>query len=269
MPKIHSCAYRPKHRKLKMKWENSLHMGLELELNHISLGWNNDREEDLKEVDKVIKSNSQYVRPFYYKEDGSLDNGVEFVSRPMTLQYIHNRVNMNEILEFIKKKTQFKSQDNCGIHVHLDRSFFSDTDIEKMRIFFSMNKESLSKFSRRKQSNLDRWAQFEKGYSIKEFLHGSAKPEHHYIEHQRNFACSLATHTAKKTIELRLFASTINHKRLVSIFQFCDALGYFMKSHSIVAVAKKNSWKTFVNWVEQTNRYGHLMEEFENVGLAS
>ena len=45
----------------------------------------------------------------------------------------------------------------------------------------------------------------------------------------RSYACSFYTNYKNKTIELRLFKSTTNHKKLVSILQFCDAVSYFVK----------------------------------------
>lgn len=280
---IKSSRYSPKCYKRKMKWEKNLFLGLELELENESIedeDFDCDCEfgececdykdetdklnEDLVNVDRILKKHSKTTNPFYYKDDGSLDNGVEFVTKPMSLQYMHNNINIKEVLDFINTKTKFCSKESCGIHVHLSKDFFTPLELVKLRIFFSVNEKPLSIFSGRSEDSIDQWARFEKGYRIKDFLNGNRRRMV-----TREYACSFLTNTNGKTVEIRLFASTTNHKKLISILQFADAVSYFLKENSIITIQKKSCWKTFIDWCDQKNRYGHLMEELENVNLAS
>jgi len=259
-----SCDYTPKFRKRKMGWENSLCLGLEIELEHESS--NEDiRNASLSKVNKKLQKLKTRTNPFYYKRDGSLSNGVEFVAQPMTLQYIHNKTNMYNFFETIINN-DFIAKSCCGIHVHLSKDFFKPIELIKLRMFFSINKKQLIKFSQRNGTNIDKWAKIE-NYSVNDFLHG--KKTCTGSTSIRSSACSFASHLRNKTIEIRLFNSTTNHKRFIAITQFCDAIGYFVKDIGIGAISKQDCWKTFVNWCEQKNRYNNLIEEFENEHLAS
>ena len=286
IPKVllNESNYRPACKRRKMKWENTLCLGLEWELENV-VKTNNTRTEDLKKVDKVINDYSKLLgvtNPFYYKTDCSVNNGVEFVTVPITLQYVHNKMPLHEVAEFMNTNTNFKATHDCGIHVHLDRDFFTELELTKLRVFFSVNATPLGKFSKRQPNKLHDWAAFERGYTVTDFIHGQKKNDD--IMHSRRFACSFCSNIFRKkkdaygrivpvdkpkTIEIRLFASTTNPDRLVAILQFCDALAFFIKTHSIIAISKRSCWKTFVEWCKDTNRYNHLIKELENDNLAS
>jgi hypothetical protein len=264
-----SSSYAPKFRKRKMRWENTLFMGIEIELEHKNPQNVRQRNKDLGRINSQIEKQN-YSHPFYYKTDSSLKNGVEFVAQPMTLQYMHNRLKTHHFFETIKK-FGFSAQPTCGLHVHLSKEFFIPLELIKLRIFFSVNARQLSKFSRRDNENLTRWAKLE-DYDIKDFLTGKKRDCGAVVN--RSHACTFYTNNrsisnSKNTIELRLFSSTTSHKRFLAITQFCDAVGYFLKEVSILTVSKKTCWKEFVCWCEQKNRYQHLIEELENVHLAS
>jgi len=274
---LNQSSYRPKKQKRKMKWENTLCLGLEWELDVISMNRiDYTRTEDLEKVDKLLRNCSrklQTTNPFYYKYDCSVDKGVEFVTVPVTLQYIHNKMALYKVAEFINTQTSFRATDQCGIHVHLDKDFFTPLEISKLRIFFSVNIPYLSKFSKRKEKQLMDWSRFESGYRVKDFVNGYRKEDS--ITQSRRYACSFCTNVfdtkkkTPKTIELRLFASTTDPDRLVSILQFCDALAYFIKDHSSMTVSSKKCWKTFVDWCKKQNRYNHLVKELIRDNLAS
>ena len=263
--KLNDSCYIPKIRKRKMKWENTLSLGLEWELQNMG-NCDKRRRIDLTGVDKVLRDNKSKSNPFHYKTDCSVPNGVEFVTQPVTLQYLHNKINLKKVTDYMKKETKFKETSACGIHVHLDKAFFSCLELVKLRLFFSVNGKKLEKFSGRSKNNIDRWARYESGYTVKDFLYHK-KTQDEAVK-SRRYACSFKTNTGDKTIELRMFASTTNHKRLIAILQFCDAVSYFLRDCSIMAISKKTCWNTFINWCYDQNRYQHLMEDFENVNLA-
>lgn len=257
--RIREHEYIPEFRKRKMKWENTVYLGIELELEGGFEGFSNSCEKYLKNsIDKILNPRTDV---FYYKNEYCLGGGVEIVSHPVTLQYIHNRMKLFEFFKKIKEDESLFPTQGCGLHVHLSKNFFTKLEQTKLRLFFSTNSIKLRKFSMRKEDEIKEWCPFER-YSVKDFLRkrkGYQSGEYHSCTMERNIA---------QTIEIRLFASTDNHKRFISVLQFCDAVSYFVKEISIISISKKDCWNNFISWCEQTNRYCHFLEDCYKLGLA-
>ena len=253
---IKNAGYKPRYRKCKMKWENTLYMGIELELEkyHGSDDTITNITEKLNTIVKKLKNNV-----FYYKNDSSIQYGVEMVSHPLTLQYVHNKLNLERIFNVIKE-LGLKDNDSCGLHIHLNKSFFSKKELYKLRLFFSKNQNKIIKLSRRSAHKIDQWCKYEKSYKIKTFLNDKKiNGEMSKNEATRGYACAIFCNNPK-TVEFRAFASTTNYKTFLATLQFCDALAHYLKSISIVFISEKNSWSYFVKWCKNQKRYNILLD---------
>ena len=146
---IRNPNYKPsRFKKCKMLWENTLYMGVELELEK-----DPSCEADIS--DTTVNLNSILTKLknniFYYKRDSSLTSkGIEMVSHPFTLQYAHNKLKLKRIFNVIKEM-KLQDTDNCGLHIHLNKKFFTKKELYKLRLFFSINHPKIIKFSRRKK----------------------------------------------------------------------------------------------------------------------
>ena len=98
---------------------------------------------------------------YYFKQDGSINNGFEVVTHPFTIVYAHHHLKFQKIIKWLEKRN-FMSYETgaCGLHIHLDRDFFNELDITKLRLFFSANREHLYKFSKREGKN-DSFCEYE------------------------------------------------------------------------------------------------------------
>ena len=83
----------------------------------------------------------------------------------MTLDFHKNKMPWAEIMEEAKKMGYLSHQaDTCGLHVHVNRTTFGNTESEqeaaiaRVLYFFEKFWEELLKFSRRTQRQLDHWA---------------------------------------------------------------------------------------------------------------
>jgi len=93
---------------------------------------------------------------YYLKEDSSLDDGVEVVTHPCTLEYHLSQFPWQEITN-IAKEYEFKSHDaeTCGLHVHISRAAFGEGEeeqeknIAKLLFLVNNNWEDMVKLSRR------------------------------------------------------------------------------------------------------------------------
>ena len=115
----------------------------------------------LNEISAVITPDSM----FYFKEDGSLSNGMEIVSHPGTLDYHRETMPWKEVMR-ICKANGLKSHDTdtAGFHIHVSRSGLGETRAEreytlaKLVMLMWRVWPELFAFSRRTEHNMYHWA---------------------------------------------------------------------------------------------------------------
>jgi hypothetical protein len=73
---------------------------------------------------------------FLLKSDGSLDNGVELVTLPFTLEDHQSYFNWKEVLEQVRPIAHSgEGTTNCGIHIHINRAALTPLVLGKMLVF--------------------------------------------------------------------------------------------------------------------------------------
>ena len=233
----------------KLDGDNCLFLGIEVEVET-----NKDRGYDercAKEVTEYFKS-LDLGEFFYIKHDGTVE-GFELVTQPATLRYMHEKIPWNTILKWFVSKgyTSYKTG-NCGLHIHMNKKFFTPLDIHKLRLFFSTNKAYIYKFSKRQGFN-DKYCQYEDfSFGIKEFITEGKKQEGKYW--------AIRTRPTKKdTVELRVFRGTLSYPRFLASLQFTDALAHYIKWVGIMSCQSKNSWIEFIRWCSKENMYQHFL----------
>ena len=196
----------------------------------------------------------------YCKHDGSLDEGFEIVTHPMTLDFHLHNMPWVRIVEEAKKLGYTSHQaGTCGLHVHVNRNAFGETEaqqdavIARILYFFEKNWEELLKFSRRTQHQLDQWAA-RYGYKDqpKELLDHAKKSAHA----GRYTSVNL---TNKNTIEFRIFRGTLKYNTLIATLQLLDRIcdvALFMSDEELKAM----SWTTFVSGCTQPELVQYLKE---------
>ena len=196
----------------------------------------------------------------YCKHDGSLDDGFEIVTHPLTLDYHKNEMPWQAIVDRAKALGYTSHQaGTCGLHVHVNRNAFGETEarqdavIARILFFFEKNWEELLKFSRRTQYQLDQWAA-RYGYKDqpKELLDHAKKSAHA----GRYTSVNL---TNKNTIEFRIFRGTLKYNTLIATLQLLDRIcdvALFMSDEELKAM----SWTTFVSGCTQPELVQYLKE---------
>lgn len=197
--------------------EGKRFFGVELEID--GAGEDNDNAAEILHIANV-------ERPLVYcKHDGSLDDGFEIVTHPMTLDFHLHNMPWEQIVEEAKKLGYTSHQaGTCGLHVHVNRNAFGETEVQQDAViarilyFVEKNWEELLKFSRRTQSQLDQWAA-RYGYKDqpKELLDHAKKSAHA----GRYTSVNL---TNKNTIEFRIFRGTLKHNTLIATLQLLDRI---------------------------------------------
>jgi len=242
--------------------KNKLIMGMELETEIYE-------EEDCVGIQTRKFKNfleKEGILDFYHiKGDCSLDYGIELITQPFSLEYIKKNHLLAKTLNELRKR-KFDSENesgNAGIHIHIDRSYFSNPDLIKMRLFFALNQEYLWRLSGR-YSKDNEYCEYEEYdyYSLMD------RPLHTPKYSALNLGLS-------NTVEIRIFNSTLNYKRIMGYFEFVESICKYVKEtsiHNIVGGDKEfgnseESWKRFVNYSKKYRYLTKLLKGVQNVDI--
>ena len=215
--------------------QGSRYFGVELEIDEAG-----ESERNALTLCNLVNNPDELI---YIKHDGSLDDGMELVTNPMTLEFHLNQMPWSALLEKAKDLGYRSHQaKTCGLHVHVNRTAFGETEeeqdecIARVLYFFEKHWEELLKFSRRTQSQLKQWAD---RYGLKE--HPKEILDHAKGNYERYTCVNL---TNRSTIEFRLFRGTLKFNTVAATLQLldriCDVALYFTDEE-----IKAMSWTTF------------------------
>ena len=195
----------------------------------------------------------------YIKHDGSLDDGLELVTHPASLDYQLRHVPWAELCRKAVSLGYLSHRANtCGLHVHVSREAFGtesweqDLAIARVLYFFEKHWEELLKFSRRTPRQLERWAA-RYGYKEQpmEILDYAKKGYH-----GGRYTCVNLQNP--DTVEFRMFRGTLKANTIFATLQMldriCDA-AIFLSDDEIKSLA----WTTFVSGIQQ-DRYPELVQ---------
>lgn len=227
-----------------------LFLGVELEV-----------ENQTKDYDtNVVASDlieSYGLKDFYLKYDGSLVDGFEIVTEPMTLQG-HKALKWRDILDFLTSRG-FRSWDsgNCGLHIHVNRSQFLSQDHYKglalyelkiAALFLRIGRD-LKTWSGRRDFNYCQFPQVGGGNVIDEIL-GIANT----IKNHRHYAI---TTTPRNTIEFRFPRGTLNFGNLIGSLELVATLVEIVNRYGLVYIATILSRQDVIR-IARENQYKYV-----------
>lgn len=243
---IKSYDYKPTPSFFKVSPNDDVFLGIELEVERSSgtIG-----REDMAEM---IQQDF-----LYFKRDGSLDDGFEIVTHPMTISYIKQQKNVwADILNKLRTK-KYRSYDTstCGMHVHISKNAFTTWHLFRFMKFFVDNSDFVTKISQRKIENLDRWAALtdDPSESSKEYTDDVLmyKAKKKRGNGKRYLAVNLQN---DKSVEIRIFRGTLNDSSFFKNIEFVQALYDYTKSIS----DKDINLQSFLTFIKDNNEYPYL-----------
>ncbi len=194
----------------------SLYYGVELEIDRG--GERNDY------ADAVLSAANVHDQHIYAKHDGSICDGFEIVSHPMTLDYHTDNMNWQEVMDMALSLGYRSHQtETCGLHIHVSRKAFDDDyDSKEEKIarvvhFVEMHWNELLKFSRRTEFHMSRWASRYGISTTAKDTYKNAKAKHS----DRYVAVNLENYA---TIEFRLFRGTLRYQTFLAALQLTDEI---------------------------------------------
>ncbi len=207
----------------------------------------------------ILGTANALAKHLYIKTDGSLDDGMELVTHPMTLNYHMSHMPWKDVLDEAKA-LGFKSHQTttCGLHIHISRNAFGDTNIEQegaiARLLYFVEKfwTELLRFSRRTERQINRWAaRYGMKLSPLEMLDCA---KHAYAG--RYMAVNLSNYS---TIEIRIFRGTLKLNTLFATLQMVNAIcdvALFMSDEELQAL----SWHGFLDRIMEPELIQYLKE---------
>ena len=246
---IHDYYYRPS----PCFWgDGPFYFGVELEIDEAG--------EDSDNARRLLAIANQGQPRLYCKHDGSLDDGFELVTHPMSLSYHRTEMPWEALLrEAVRMGYLSHQSGTCGLHIHVSREAFGDTyahqeaAIARVLYFFEKHWEELLKFSRRTPAQLNRWAA-RYGYQEqpKDILE-HAKDD----RHASRYTCVNLTNA--DTIEFRIFRGTLRVNTILATLQLLDRICDVALALSD-DVLKEMSWTTFAAGCEAPELVQYLKE---------
>lgn len=224
------------------------YFGLELELEFES-----DPTEELNNSD-IVKPLKKY---WGVKGDGSLDDGIEFVSNPMGIDCC--RAALTSLLKDSWVKDYCEARSTGGLHVHVSRDTISEVTITLLRKFMKHNKVN---------SDLDTLA---------------GRPEVHWCERGGDIYFNARMLTSKngtrkmaafdsdkyravhiglsKTVEFRLFSNSLDVDTLMQRVQFVDALIEYLTERKLTVETGLLDWDNLIKWIVSSSYHVKLWPE--------
>lgn len=245
---IHEYSYKPQP---VFHGDGKRFFGVELEIDEA--GESNTSASELLHIANDAANN------MYCKHDGSLNDGFEIVTHPMTLSYHLEKMPWKEILEEAKTMGYCSHQAHtCGLHVHVNRTAFGSSPAEQdeaiARILYFVERywNELLQFSRRTQRQLERWAA----------RYGYRDNPAEILEHAKKgrvdrYTCVNITNP--DTIEFRIFRGTLKLNTLLATLQIVDRicdLAIFLSNEEI----QNLSWPGFVASITEPELIRYLKE---------
>lgn len=195
----------------------------------------------------------------YCKSDGSLDDGFEIVTHPMTLDYhLHDMPWAAILHEAVRLGYKSHMTSTCGLHVHVNRDSLGESRdeqeevIERILFFVETHWAELFTFSRRSSYSMNRWAA---RYGIektgKAILDKAKKGSA-----GRYAAVNLCPY---QTIEFRLFRGTLKLNTLLATLELVNHIIDIALTMSEEEI-EQQSWSDFVQTVTEPELIQYLKE---------
>lgn len=247
---IRNYSYKPSPNFLPACSGDQRYLGVELEVD--DGGYSCENAYSLLEI---ANANNNHI---YIKSDGSIGDGFEIVSHPMTLDYHMNKMPWKDVMQKAINMCYHSHQTRtCGLHVHVNRLSLGDSIAEqedvisKILLFVEKNWDEIAKFTRRDADRLDRWAA-RYGYenSGKKILDKAKNDCDRY--HAVNI---LNAHT----IEFRMFRGTLKYNTFIATLQFVNRVCELCKTMNEIDI-NNLTWNDFVSEITETELIQYLKE---------
>lgn len=229
---INGYSYKPspKYYRLNNDNDKTPFFGIELEVER-----KNSNDIKHSEMAEMIEHDH-----WYFKSDGSLTDGFEIVTHPLTFNYIkHSSKSFEDSLRLlIDNNYNSYNANTCGMHVHITKKCFTTWHLYRFLKFFVENKEFIVAISQRKMEKLKKWANIEDD-NDSELIYKAKKKNGNS---ERYVAVNLRNNA---TIEIRIFRGTLNFNSFMKNIEFCHSVFMYTKENNEISLS---GFKEYLNY---------------------
>ncbi len=237
---LHGYSFKPKP---VFNGDGGKFLGIEMEFHNC--GESNER------ADKIIGDLHKII---YAKHDGSLRNGMEFVTHPCTPQFHLSNIDYDKFFKRVQGLNG-KSTANSGLHIHVNRNFFKgENEIAKIIRFVENNFDTLMLFACRTDED-SKWCH-KYGLKVKELPQIYAEAKSVNEKYRSINLCP------SDTVEFRMFRSTQDVERVHAYIQFVDVITDLANMDSVRYIGWSN-----IARVAKNKKYVELRNVLEKTGL--
>jgi hypothetical protein len=186
----------------------------------------------------------------YLKEDGSLNNGFEMVSHPLSHGYATERFPWQRLKELADLGMRSANTRTCGLHVHINRDLFrsSPSTMYRFMSMFYRNSEQWKILAGRQNSTYASWSEYE----LDRMLHYAKNFGQHAYNNERYVAINLQN---RNTLELRFFKGTLRPDTFIGRLEGVHAVAHYAyATRNRVNIKAAHDWERFREWTI-TNKY--------------
>ena len=191
------------------------------------------------------------------KRDGSLHDGLEIATQPMTLEYFR-QLNLDVLEQLRANGARAWDTTTCGVHIHLSRgNFSSDAHMWRFSKFIYGNRTQMRRIVGRDESQYVAWRESDFA-RVSDVLKGVryAATGHYSAVNLDNVA----------TVEVRVFRSTLREQTLRRYVDFVHALVDYTREISVKQVALGAlDFHAFTAWLSSTDQYAALTDSIRFV----
>jgi len=223
---IHDYSYRPDAIFYSVSPDERLYFGLELEME-----FNGQRREAATYAYQQLET----INYAYLKNDGSLDDGFELVTHPMSYEFLMDMETSRELWDTIAKLrdtygARSYNTRTCGFHIHISRTGFNGgAHMHRFLNLVYSNPQFYSKLAGRRS---DQWAKFDDVYRrhydpatdsdklVKSFKDKLSWSPRYGNDSDRYSAINTRN---QHTLEMRIFKGTMSIQALKAHIQLAHA----------------------------------------------
>lgn len=210
--------------------QNRRFFGVELEVEYHGTATAEDKAHQLN----MAINNGLYGRSVFFERDGSVPQGFEVISQPMSLpaqRQLWSWLNNKDLTKHLKSH----NTGTCGLHVHVTRRGLTPLQVAKIVAFINApDNESLIRAIARR---------YAEGYCR---IKDKSKLGQAHQSEDRYEAVNV---TSSKTIEFRLFKGSLKYESVIAALEFANALVEFTRPFGDCSARnlKADAFMEFIN----------------------
>jgi hypothetical protein len=241
---LHPCGYKPKP---IFHGIGPRYLGLELEINV--------RYGDLPA--RITEAVTALDDLGYLKEDCSIDCGFELVTHPMAYRWALQSFPWHLLDQLDNHGC---SGEGTGLHVHISRDAFTGPcHVFRWMKFIYRNASDVQALARRHSLEYARFHGHERD-NVKHSCKG---------QYYGNRYSAINTQP-ENTLELRIFASSLDVQQVQAALAFADASVAYTRDLTVPDITRRSgwTWPTFTQWLLTRPQYAPLTRELEDLACA-